>query len=195
MSKRLPRPRAGERFGKLTVFIPEGKRKVKRSVLCVCDCGRLHALKTSALLGNSIRSCGCGRSRKNIHNRSNTREFATWAAMIARCTKEWSHNWHNYSARGITVCDRWKEFKQPVLDLPMGIAPEGCSLERIDNDKGTVSLENCKWATQKEQNNCRRVNRLLTYNGKTQTMQQSCDELGISKQTIYRRLNAYWLVC
>jgi hypothetical protein len=55
----------GERFGSLTVVEcgprkPVGKRPVvKRTWVCLCDCGRTATVKTDALRSGQTKSCGC----------------------------------------------------------------------------------------------------------------------------------------
>ena len=65
------------------------------------------------------------------------------------------------------------------------------TLERIDNSKG-YAIENCRWATMQEQQNNRRGLKLLTHNGKTQTMEDWSREIGIGQTTLSYRLGAGW---
>lgn len=81
--------------------------------------------------------------------------YGTWAGMIARCHHPQNEAFHDYGARGIQVCLRWRHgegelhgFECFVAD--MGPRPSGHTLERIRNAEG-YSPSNCKWATWDEQ--------------------------------------------
>lgn len=64
--------------------------------------------------------------------------------MRTRCTKN-----VYYLSKGITVCSRWdSSFKDFLLD--MGERPAGCTIDRIDGNKG-YEPGNCRWATAKQQ--------------------------------------------
>ena len=122
-------------------------------------------------------------------------EYWPYTAMLQRCRNENSHAYDFYGGRGIGVCDRWIEgvgeltgFETFVCD--MGLRPSGDrSIDRIDND-GDYTPDNCRWATPLEQSRNNRNCRMLTHQGKTQSVTEWCEELGLSRSTVYGRLDS-----
>lgn len=120
---------------------------------------------------------------------SRSQLYGTWAMMRARCSNPDHKAYPDYGGRGVTVCERWKSFENFIAD--MGERPAGMTLDRIDNDKG-YSPENCRWATRKQQNNNSRKNRLLTHEGRTQTLSAWAGEAGLSRGALLKRLARGW---
>lgn len=106
--------------------------------------------------------------------------------MLHRCQNPNAKDFKNYGERGIKVCERWSASFAAFLE-DMGEKPDGLTLERKENS-GNYEPGNCRWATRGDQNNNTRVNRLLTFNGKTLTAAQWGRRLGISPHTIRQRL-------
>lgn len=186
---------AGKRLGKLTVIemvdvIPkEGARW-----LCRCDCGNEKVISTKNLLHSNgekgTMSCGCLVRENHVytHDKSQTRIYRIWQKIKQRCCNKHHKHYEYYGGRGITICNEWLDDFQTFYKWSMdnGYA-DNLTIDRIDVN-GNYEPSNCRWATRKEQMNNTRQNHFLTYNGKTQTVKQWSEELGINYQTIQGRL-------
>lgn len=123
---------------------------------------------------------------KTTHGLTKTREYRIWTQMRRRCRDPKAAGYQNYGGRGITVCVRWNlSFEDFLLD--MGVCPPGCSIDRIDGDLG-YQPGNCRWATHEEQNNNRKSNIVIDYDGRSLTVRQWSRVLGVSHTTLHSRL-------
>src|SRR5208282_945757 len=87
-----------------------------------------------------------------------TPRYAAWQQMWQRCNNSRHADYHNYGARGITVCERWRSYGAFVKD--MGPHPgKGWSVDRWPNNNGNYEPTNCRWGTAKMQGRNRRTNR------------------------------------
>lgn len=125
-----------------------------------------------------------------------------YASMKQRCCYPKCPHYKYYGARGITVCKEWLDeeivkhpntkgwlaFKKWALESGY---KDDLTIDRIDVNKG-YSPDNCRWISQKGQQNNRRNNRLVTYKGKTQTLSEWCDELHLNYKTVSTRINNYY---
>lgn len=116
---------------------------------------------------------------------SKTRTYRCWQDMKQRCLNSKSQAYKDYGARGITVCEQWKNSFDIFL-LDMGEVPDGMSLDRKNNELG-YSPQNCRWATQKQQNRNHRGCVFITYQGQTMTIVEWSELTGIDKRTIWAR--------
>ena len=117
--------------------------------------------------------------------------YGIWYTMHSRCYRENCISFKNYGARGITICEEWRNSFERFYEWAIKNGyNESLSIDRIDNSKG-YSPDNCRWATRKEQANNQRSNHLITYNGRTQTMKQWAEELGITYTCLRSRINTY----
>lgn len=185
---------AGSRFGGLTVIaeaaepiISAGRRN--RAWRCVCDCGREVTLATSRLGTGRAYSCGCKRVRHGMHD---SKEYGVWEEMVGRCTRPSHRNFHHYGGRGITVCERWRDFTFFFADLGSRPFPDA-SLDRIDND-GNYEPGNVRWATRREQARNTRANRLVEIDGRAMPVVEAAESIGMAQVTFATRIRRGWSV-
>jgi hypothetical protein len=179
----------GQVFGRLRVIGPaERTRNNETAWYCQCSCGNVCIKPTRSLRVNNIRSCGCLKRENKAnwkHGQRRNPIYKCWHSMIQRCTNPNNSSYADYGGRGITVCERWQHFMNFYAD--MGERPLNMTLDRVDNN-GPYSPENCRWATTSEQSRNTRHTRMITFNGRTQCLQDWATEIGISHATIASRL-------
>jgi hypothetical protein len=123
------------------------------------------------------------------HGLSRTSTYAIWQTMKARCENPRHNRFKHYGGRGITVCERWRDFKNFLAD--MGVRPAKMTLDRRDSS-GHYEPGNCRWATQKTQQRNRTNNRHLTAFGLTLTVAEWAEMTRLSKTKITQRLDRGW---
>lgn len=162
----------GAVFGNFTIISQViGKGKTKYWVKCIC--GKEKIIFGTVIKSGMNKSCGCLTIRGNTikHNLSRSSEYSSWCSMLNRCYNINVESYCNYGARGIIVCDSWRNSFQNFIN-DMGMKPDKkYSIDRINND-GNYEPSNCKWATHTEQANNRRNNRFLKYKGEVKTIKQ-----------------------
>lgn len=109
--------------------------------------------------------------------------------MKNRCLSPSNPSYSRYGGRGITVCERWLDFSNFLVD--MGEKPAGTSIDRVDNDSGYYK-ENCRWATNVEQRSNTSRNVILTHNGISDTVKGWSRRIGLRHETLVRRLKLGW---
>lgn len=84
--------------------------------------------------------------------------FATWSGMMQRCYNPRHQAFKNYGGRGITVCEPWHDPRvfAAWIEHNLGPRPDGCTLDRINNDAG-YEPGNMRWATRRTQTRNQRL--------------------------------------
>lgn len=167
--------------------------------LVQCDCGSQPFEIDAGDIGRT-KSCGCfadevhterckqlGKMNKT-HGNSGSRLYRIWANMKSRCYNPGSDRYDSYGARGITVCDEWREsyveFEKWAL---LSGYNDLLTIDRI-NVNGNYEPSNCRWSTNVEQGNNKTNNIIVKYNGEKHTLSEWARITKINYNTLYYRL-------
>ena len=178
----------GKTFNNLEVIGFEKVSNTNTHWNCKClICGSITVVSRPNLKSGNTTDCGCMRSKKisdvnKTHGQSNSSTWNSWSKMRRRLRQGDNHS-PIYGKIGMQ--ESWNSFENFLLD--MGERPEGMTLDRIDNEKGYYK-ENCRWATQAQQNRNKSTNVILTFDGKSMCATDWASEIGIHRDTIRRRI-------
>lgn len=183
----------GQTFHRLTVLERSGKANDGRATwVCTCDCGNTIIVRGKDLRSGNTKSCGCYKNevvkeRSLIHGRSRTRLHNIWWGVYQRCCDKNSVSYPGYGAKGITLCEDWKNFVN-FLDWSISNGyNDNLSIDRIENHIG-YEPNNCRWVDQRTQQRNRSNNRYLTIGGITKKLCEWSEETGLSHATIFSRI-------
>lgn len=133
-----------------------------------------------------------GNTNHLIHGKRKTRLYTIWSNIKTRCLNKNDPHYERWGARGISICDEWRENFQAFYDWAMSHGySDDLSIDRIDND-GNYCPENCRWVTVKENNQNKRNCILITYDGITMSAAAWSAKLGLGKDTIRQRYHKGW---
>lgn len=152
-------------------------------------CNSFFVSKISRVKSFVTKSCGCLNTIYHFkkHGFTGTKEYNAWGHIISKCK---DLNDKIYGGRGISVCERWRNFENFLKD--MGFAPsKKHSIDRI-NVNGNYEPSNCRWTTSKVQNNNRRNNIFIEFNGKRKTLKEWSEELNMRYNTLQKRYVSGW---
>lgn len=188
----------GKRFSRLVVQRQDGVKRFPcgssvTTWLCACDCGNHVTVLGPALKSGNTKSCGCLRGQSNIthgqaRHETRPKEYRIWQAMLNRCRNSSVPSYERYGGRGINVCSRWAKFENFIAD--MGDCPEGCSIDRIDND-GDYCPDNCTWSTRTEQARNKYNNRVIEFQGQSKLLCEWAEGLGMDQSSLRERLDKW----
>lgn len=165
-------------FGFLTaISIDTSKSNSQHTYwICKCVCGKTRSLATYQLTSGRVTSCGCQnpRAKKSQIISTRKRMYSVYSSMLARCFNPKSISYKSYGAKGITVCDEWKnDFASFANWAENNGYSDGLSIDRIDNSKG-YSPTNCRWVLPSEQYRNKTTSVFYTHNGETHNLKEWC---------------------
>jgi hypothetical protein len=190
----------GQKFHWMTILDMVKPHGHGWQALCRCECGNTKWVLFKNLPNGHTRSCGCLSSLPlksrpkwmvdtSASPRTGSRSYRCWQAIKQRCLNPNNASYRHYGGRGITICERWMNFDAFLED--MGDAPDGLSLDRINNDGGYCP-ENCRWADKKTQSRNSRQSRKIAYAGKTLCVSEWAEVVGIRLTSLRNRLARGW---
>jgi hypothetical protein len=121
------------------------------------------------------------------HGMSRTSIYRRWLTMKARCFNKSNRKYSRYGGRGVAVCDRWLSFELFLIDMGQPPGKE-FSIDREDVN-GNYEPGNCRWATQKTQQNNRVNNRILSFGGESLLISAWAEKTGIPHKIITQRID------
>jgi hypothetical protein len=150
---KTPKEMIGKKFGRLTVigeapFHFTCKGAPYQQWHCRCECGKELDVLVYALLRGNTKSCGClHKDVLTTHDLTKHPLYKKWDGIKSRCYRKKDISYPHYGARGITMCDEWKENFQRFYDWAiMNGWKKGLQIDRLDND-GNYEPANCTFAT------------------------------------------------
>lgn len=111
----------------------------------------------------------------------------SWLAMRQRCLDPRQAHYKRYGGRGIIIHAPWLESFEAFFS-DMGECPIGSTLGRKNNN-GNYCPDNCEWQTIYQQANNRSNNRIVEFNGKSLTIAQWAESLGMNYGTLQSRIS------
>lgn len=185
----------GKRYGRLVAVerLPSGPSGTRWRFRC--DCGAVIDRTFEPIRSGFTKSCGCLRVERTVQRsvthgasrgRVRTPELRAWEHAKQRCANPRDAKYANYGARGIAMCDEWRnDFAAFLRD--MGPRPNGTTLDRIDVNGG-YEPGNCRWATASEQARTRTDNVVVEHDGRRLVLKDFAAEMGVSYKSLHSRV-------
>ncbi len=178
----------GKRFGRLIIYDIFYKKRNdghnRRWCKCKCDCGNDKDVRAYDLFKGNTKSCGCYAREKSsfrlrTHNLTNHKLYGVWVEMIRRCYNVKRKDYINYGARGIIVCEEWKDVENFMNWCLKNGWSDSLTIDRIDVNGNY------------EPNNVRFVNRHIQCVNQRLSIRNKSGYKGVSWSKLSRKWKSY----
>lgn len=192
----------GQIFGDLTIIEYLGRDKNgSYKIIAKCKCGIIKEYYLANLIKRGhTTSCGCTKSKKcSIANKTHGVSIRhplhiVWNAMKGRCGNPNKTDYANYGAKGVVVCELWKnDFKafydwalangwQKGMNIDKDIIPKKIGIPAL-----LYSPEMCLIVTSKENQNGRSNNIIVEYKKEVLTLKQVAEKYNVRYLLLWNR--------
>ena len=122
------------------------------------------------------------------HGKSKDKLYRVWNGMKQRCYNANDDFYYCYGAKGITVCEEWKNGFQNFYDWAISHGyDEKLSIDRIDVN-GNYCPENCRWTNSSVQSRNRTDRKRYIYDGQELLLSEISEKTGIRVGTLWQRI-------
>lgn len=194
----------GVKFGRLTITSIEMVKRglsIRAMANAICECGDSRQYFFGNIKRGVTTSCGCYNSEiaQKKHTQPNPCNglsrhplYRTWRAMRSRCYNPTDVSYYNYGAKGVTVCEEWRNDFMVFYNWAMANGWEiGLQIDKdIKGDGKLYSPATCCFVTPKVNVRARTCNYFVTYNNVTRPLSEWCELLNMKYTTIRRRLKS-----
>lgn len=184
-----------QKYGRLTINSIFQHKSKHLNAVCVCECGVTKTVNLYKVLSGHTKSCGClsdelrksGGPNKR-HGHSSHRLHRIWSHMKARCHYLNDPKYYVYGARGIILCDSWRQDFAIFLEWALNNGyKDGLTIERIDVN-GNYEPSNCTWISMPDQGKNKQNSTYITFNGEKDVIGNWATRTGIPRATLLARV-------
>lgn len=192
-------------------FVPVGSRLVflsqvdGKTAMYRCTCGIVKKIVIYKANTGETKSCGCYQrevatiNASTLNGLSNHPLWSKWRDVWNRCYRENVKSYPLYGGNGVEMCEEWRDdFMafynwcmsngwKPGLQIDKDIIPK-----KLGIPAKLYGPDVCCFVTCKTNNNNRKSNYCVEFNGVIKTVAQWSEEYSINQHTLWGRINRKW---
>jgi len=194
----------GRKYGRWTVLRREVDSNNKTVYYCRCDCGK-EGLVASYSLGKRSKSMSCGCWGRKIKSKfanpslypkasglSRSDFYKIRTSLIHKCYNETHPSYKRFGAKGITVCDLWRNSAKDMFEWLDGQGWKKKDVILLKEGKEEFGPESVYFISQNEFNSDLSSSGgiQVTYQGETHSVKRWASIMGISPSALRKNLHS-----